>query len=350
MEYLVMECGLSYAVVLDGQGRFLKVPNLGYEVGQTLDHVVLQEIQPQSSPVRKHFTRWAAMAACLCLMMLGSWGLWQAPVGTVRMQINPDIQMSVNRFDRVVQLEGLNEDGERLIEGYRSYGRELKAVSDELADRAVELGYLSDGGHITLTVESDREEWKTAAEELLLLELDVHLEHRVTVTAASSDPSKTPDGPSKPADMIVIHPEQVFPEPPEADDGNAEDDRDDDGNDDDDAWGNDTDDSPDDRDDDQEHNGDDETGDDGDSQGNHPDDEGLSDADGDDGEENEPDDNEQNDDLPLPEQDDDHSEEDANLDDDDDSDDGDPPDSNDDGDDDNDDDGGGDNSGDDGDG
>ena len=35
MKYLVMECGLSYAVVLDQEGRFLKVANLNYQIGQT---------------------------------------------------------------------------------------------------------------------------------------------------------------------------------------------------------------------------------------------------------------------------------------------------------------------------
>ena len=44
---------------------------------------------------------------------------------------------------------------------------ENKTVSDELADRAMELGYLSAGGQITLTVDSEKGDWKTAAEELL---------------------------------------------------------------------------------------------------------------------------------------------------------------------------------------
>lgn len=46
MEYLVMECGLSYAVVMDAEGRFLKVPNLGYTVGQRLDEVLLLPERP----------------------------------------------------------------------------------------------------------------------------------------------------------------------------------------------------------------------------------------------------------------------------------------------------------------
>ena len=36
-----MEVRLSYAVVLDDEGRFAKVPNLGYSVGDTLEDVCL---------------------------------------------------------------------------------------------------------------------------------------------------------------------------------------------------------------------------------------------------------------------------------------------------------------------
>jgi len=173
MEYLVMECGLSYAVVMDQDGRILKVPNLGYTVGQSLKDVVLLPERPVRQQVlHKRIARWSALAACLCLLLLGSW-VWQSPIGTVRMQINPDVQMSVNRFDRVVALEGLNEDGTSLIDGYRAYGKGMKTVSDELADRATELGYLSDGGQITLTVDSEKGDWKTAAEELLRLSEEI---------------------------------------------------------------------------------------------------------------------------------------------------------------------------------
>ena len=203
MEYLVMECGLSYAVVMDQDGRILKVPNLGYSVGRSLKDVVLLPERPAKPMLRKRLARWGTMAACLCLVLLGSW-IWQSPIGTVRMQINPDVQMSVNRFDRVVALEGLNEDGVSLIDGYHAYGKGMETVSDELADRAMELGYLADGGQITLTVDSEKSGWKTAAEELLLLELEVHFDHRITV-AVDGNPS--PAG-QEPQSGTVITPAQ----------------------------------------------------------------------------------------------------------------------------------------------
>ncbi len=203
MEYLVMECGLSYAVVMDQDGRVLKVPNLSYTVGQTLEDVVLLPERLAKPALHKRLARWGTMAACLCLLLLGSW-IWQSPIGTVRIQINPDVQMSVNRFNRVVAVEGLNEDGAALIDGYRAYGKEMKTVSDELADRAMELGYLADGGQITLTVDSEKNGWKTAAEEMLLLELEIHFERRITVTVDGRQPSAG----QEPQEEIVITPAQ----------------------------------------------------------------------------------------------------------------------------------------------
>ncbi len=218
MKYMVVECRLSYAVVLDSDGRFLKVPNLGYEVGQVLDQVVLTQTSGhRPAPVRR-MLRQAAAAACLCVVLLGSWLIWQTPMGTVRVQINPEIQMTVNRYDRVIALEGLNSDGQLLLDGFRSYGRSVKRVSADLADRALELDYLEDGGQITLTVYSDRIGWKTNMEALLTSELSSHLDgHDVTVTL-SSDRTETP-----PAD----HPQET-PLPPVSGEDEDDDDEDDD--------------------------------------------------------------------------------------------------------------------------
>lgn len=205
-----MECSLGYAVVLDSEGRFLKVPNLGYEVGQTLDHVVVFEPPSQNKAYKKRFARWAALAACVCLVIMSGL-VWQTPMGTVRMQINPDVRMSVNCFGRVVGLDGLNEDGQDLIEGYHSYGKTARAVSYGLARHAVEMGYLSDGGQIVLTVESKQSEWKTATEEMLLSELGDQFDHRIAVTTVavgSGDETDVPPAPVTAAPSGDLPPER----------------------------------------------------------------------------------------------------------------------------------------------
>ena len=214
MTYLIMECAAGYAVALDENGRFLKVPNLGYEVGQRVDDVVVFEGGPYGEAEvlpfgeyrarRTRGRRLALVAAAACLVMAVVSGavVWRLPVGTVYMAINPEVSMEVNRLDRVVSLEGENEDGEALVEGFGYYGRTVDEVSDDLADRAEEQGYLEDGGTIELSVESDDEEWKVATEDRLVVELEVHLEHRIIVVAVGDSggseepPAQSVSGPS----------------------------------------------------------------------------------------------------------------------------------------------------------
>ena len=199
MSYLVMECGFSYAVVMDQQGRFLKVANLGYEVGQKVEHVVELELETHGleSPAAENDTpkrpvpiwmrrKLAALmtaAACICFLFLGAYRFMGMTYGTVRMKINPDVLISVNYIDYVVGLEGLNEDGTVLIADYKYKGKKLSTVSSQLADRAMELGYLKTAGTITLTVESAHKQWVMAAEERVAAELDRHFEHKVTIHA-----------------------------------------------------------------------------------------------------------------------------------------------------------------------
>ena len=42
MKYIVMECHLSYAILLDENGRFIKAANLHYETGQTVTDIIDQ--------------------------------------------------------------------------------------------------------------------------------------------------------------------------------------------------------------------------------------------------------------------------------------------------------------------
>lgn len=218
MRYLVMECHPGYAVVLDGEGRFLKVANLHYTVGQTVTEVVmLAAAEPAAR--RRALTRAmvaaASISACFCLLALGSWRYLLSTYGLVRLQINPDVRLAVNRLNYVIDIDGLNGDGETLIQGYQCRMKTVDQVSDELADRAVAMGYLKEGGRICVTVQSEHDAWKTATEERLLIELEVHVGSAITVTPVRPD-------------------EIVIPIDPQADDDERDDDDKDDRNDDDD--------------------------------------------------------------------------------------------------------------------
>lgn len=197
MTYLVMECHPGYAVVLDQTGRFLKVANLNYQVGETVSFVI--ECTAEEDPItikslrrRRMLLSAASLAACFFLAVLGTWHVCLTPYGAVRIQINPDLKLTVNRLDYVISADGLNDDGLRLLDGYQFRGQKLEQASGELADRAMEMGYLKEGGQIFLTLESSHENWIAKTEERLLTELESHLNDTIAVTASEAPASAEP--------------------------------------------------------------------------------------------------------------------------------------------------------------
>lgn len=215
MKYMVMECHPGYAVVMDNAGRFLKVANMHYEVGQTVSSVLEMNIPDASRKtkmihLRKRWISAVSIAACLCIIVLGGWRFLMSPYGSVRMQINPDVQMTVNCLDYVIGLDGINDDGDVLIEDYSYRGKKVDLVSDELADRAVEMGYLKEGGIIHIIVESKHERWRTETEKRIVIELEEHIKGSITVTPNSSDASDERTSPDQNSIIIPIHPTQPF--------------------------------------------------------------------------------------------------------------------------------------------
>ncbi len=190
MKYMVMECHLSYAVVLDENGRFLRVANRHYEVGQTVTDIIEMQI-PQSVPQKKKINKWmyslTAMAACLVLMVTSVFQMEQMTYASVYMTINPEVRVDVNRNDVVVGLDGINQDGDDLIAGYEYRKKDLDLVMDELVDLAVEMGYLHEGGQISLVLDADSDEWVIYHSDTLITNLNEHLNEKLSVTIEVTD-------------------------------------------------------------------------------------------------------------------------------------------------------------------
>ena len=166
MKYLVMETHPAYAVVLDEEGRFLKAANLRYQVGDTVrDIVELRHPREKRPALWKPLSGVAGLAACLCLVFFGYYQPNFTPYGALRIQINPDVELTLSRTDRVLELEGLNPDGEELIDGYNFSGKDREDVTGELVERAISMGYLSSGETVSITVSSDDTDWQAREEQ-----------------------------------------------------------------------------------------------------------------------------------------------------------------------------------------
>ena len=190
MRYMVMECHLSYAVVLDENGRFLKVANMHYQPGQIVTDVIEMQIS-RSTSHKNIIPKWiypiAAAAACLVIGMTSLFQTMRVPHASVYMAINPEVRIDVNKKDVVIGLEGTNDDGEQLIEGYRFKRKELDQVCSDLADLAIAQDYLHDGGHIALRLDTDDEQWIASHSDQLASRLHTYLEDKISVTIEVTD-------------------------------------------------------------------------------------------------------------------------------------------------------------------
>ena len=220
MRYLVLECMLSHAVVLDEAGRVMRVPNLGYTVGEMREDIYLADtpVDDAFDAVRRRGSSrkvyWLAAAACLCVAIIGGAWFWQTPRGTVYLEINPSVAIEVNRFARVVGLTGENADGDALIEDYWSYGKDAETVVFELTDRAEDAGDLAAGGAVALDVASDDEPWRAEMEERLIEDLSEHVGEGVMVARKADIEAVQAAADELPDAVIVAVPEPgPTPEP-----------------------------------------------------------------------------------------------------------------------------------------
>lgn len=199
MNYLVMETHPAYVVVLDDGGRFLKAANQNYQVGQRLSRIIpFQQPRPSISFSKKAGVSLAGLAACLCLVFGGYFGYYQpnfTPYGAMLVEINPQVELTLSQTQRVLSLEGKNADGQTLLEGYDYHNKTRDTVVEELVERAMDLGFLSSGESVTLTVQGEDGDWSRRQEEETLLALQSRYGDLIVIEIG---------GPSSPSQEIIL--------------------------------------------------------------------------------------------------------------------------------------------------
>ena len=200
MNYLVMETHPGYCILLDEEGRFLKAANRGYAVGDTVQEIVeLRVPQPAWQPrVMRGAGVAISLAACLCIGFFGVYRPNFAPYASVRLQINPDVEMTLSRSERVLGLEARNPDGAALLEGYDYDGKQAQQVAAELVGRARQQGYEAEA--VAITVTGGSEDWQQAEEETLTTRLQEEYGETIVIHLGEMpEPTPAPTAPPTPA-------------------------------------------------------------------------------------------------------------------------------------------------------
>lgn len=201
-----METFNTYAVLLDSEGRFVKTANPGYELGETVTTPVIMRDTPleKVSGLSKTNKRVVASIVAIAAMVALFFGVnfYQqnyAPYTTIFMMINPEVEMVLNRNGEVIDLEGANADGEILLEGYEQNSKDKTVILNDLVNRAVEQGFLSEGGQVSISIDTPDQ---TLFEEYGI-ELRRELDGRTRITIQITDlesKGNIPATPTPPAD------------------------------------------------------------------------------------------------------------------------------------------------------
>lgn len=103
--------------------------------------------------------RMFALAACLVLAVVGFGGfsVYTQPTAYVGIDVNPSIELGVNRFGIVVETTALNDDGRALLDAVPLVGRNYVDALTSLTQSDAFEPYAQEGSFVEISVASDSE-------------------------------------------------------------------------------------------------------------------------------------------------------------------------------------------------
>lgn len=153
---IVMEMQNGKAVVLRPDGAFIEQKACpGWEVG-----AVVALVPPKQTRAGL-FKRLAAIAACLVLVAVLGFGGYRflfETVSVISIDINPSVELELNRLGRVTALTAYNDDGSALLAGQDLKGRPYSEAVATLLQSEGMQPYLSANAVLEFSVYSQTDE------------------------------------------------------------------------------------------------------------------------------------------------------------------------------------------------
>ena len=136
--------------------------------------VIPLENKQVKKSINKTFARIAAAAAALVLMIMGSYAYGEryGVASTVALDVNPSIEIGVNKGEKVVYVTPKNEDGKKVIGDMKLEGSDIKVAVNALIGSMLREGYISEmANSILISVNGDDAEKNAAMQSALSAEV-----------------------------------------------------------------------------------------------------------------------------------------------------------------------------------
>jgi hypothetical protein len=196
---IVMEVHDDYVTMLTPDGEFVRTPNQKgtYEIGEEIDffpqrdygHVKKKMVFFRMDQVKVAFVSVAALIL-LIISFLPYYSSNQV-YAYMSIDINPSIELGVNRNLQVIKTKALNKEGEKILQNLQDWKKnKIDIVTSQIVDLSQKYGYLQKGKEIIITtVVNDKEMPKVEKKlERKIKEIKKTCEqNEIQVTAVESD-------------------------------------------------------------------------------------------------------------------------------------------------------------------
>lgn len=148
MKSVVVEIKAGYAAVLSEDGCISKVKNKNYFIGQVIE---------MKSSKFKNINKLVMCSALTAMIAIaGGITLWayKTPYSYVSLDVNPSIEYSLNRFDKVISVTAVNDDGQEILNELELDKLENQNIENAVAET---VNQISEDGYFDNSIDNDIE-------------------------------------------------------------------------------------------------------------------------------------------------------------------------------------------------
>ncbi|MFD3158403.1 anti-sigma factor domain-containing protein [Haloimpatiens sp. FM7330] len=154
---IVMEVGKSKAVIMTDSGQFVKVKTKGIKlnIGKEYRGEICNNTSFFFKPV---------IAACILVMIFMSVLArnYYTVIAYVSVNINPSVKLGINRWNKIIKIQPLNKDGEKIIKLLSINNKSLQdglnlIVEEAKKENFINDKYIQDGKIIDITIDNNGE-------------------------------------------------------------------------------------------------------------------------------------------------------------------------------------------------
>lgn len=125
------------------------------------DEYILEANPLKPNQLRKKLIKYSSLAACICLVLISTitgrklYNSYYTETSYVGIDVNPSIELCLNKYDRVIETLAYNEDGQKVLDHLSLKHKTYEDALGSMLKNSEFEEYLKKSNEISITISSD---------------------------------------------------------------------------------------------------------------------------------------------------------------------------------------------------